>query len=495
MPWRRKVSRRFDGLGLLGYNTGSSRVLAGRRDVSAASETSRAVKTDSGTLPEPPVTAIPGSAGQIGEARRGERVLREEALSDLNIVEYAAPGARSVAGSFCAKLLADLGADVIKVERPPLGDPARRAGPFPGDEPHPERSGLFLYLNTSKRGMTLDPETQMGADAFRELVKKADILVENAPHPGMEKLGLGYESLSALNPGLIMTSVTPFGRFGPHAGYEGNDLVCCHMSGLAYHTPLGGVEDPSADPPLKPGGRQSDFVAGSTAATATMCAAIHRRATGAGQHVDVSQQESIACFLRHQVSYYSYDPEGEYRTRYGDRQKGQIRGLGYMPCLDGYIVNGSREGHQWRALLEMVSGDEWRKHEELQDALSGDFNLFAFAEKIGDFRPVILEWMMQRTKAQITSLAQQRRIPIVPCNSAEDMYRSPHLAERGSFVEIEHPKAGRFAYPGAPYRFSETPWRIHNPAPLLGEHNEEILCGRLGYSRRGLARLRESGSI
>jgi crotonobetainyl-CoA:carnitine CoA-transferase CaiB-like acyl-CoA transferase len=226
-----------------------------------------------------------------------------------------------------------------------------------------------------------------------------------------------------------------------------------------------------------------------------MFAVVHRRATGMGQHVDVSQQESIACFLRHQVSYYTYDPEGEYVTRYGDRQKGQARGLGYLPCLDGYVVNGSREGHQWRALLEMVAGEEWEENETLKDALSGEFNLFAFVEKISTFRPVILKWMMKHTREEITDMAQARRIPIVPCNSAEDLFRSPHLAERESFVEIEHPQAGELTYPGAPYQLSVTPWRIDRPAPRLGEHNEEVICGGLGRSREDLERMRESGTI
>lgn len=417
--------------------------------------------------------------------------MSEQALSDLKVVEYAT----SVSAPFCAKLMADLGAEVIKIEEPPLGDPARQAGPFPGDEPHPERSGLFLYLNANKRGITLDVATVVGAKILRELIGTADVLIENLPPSAIERLGLDYESLAKLNPGLILTSVTPFGRVGPYSGYKGNDLICCNMSGLAYHTPLGGVDDPTTEPPLKPGGRQSDFIAGSTAATATMFAVIQRRATGLGQHVDVSQQESIASFLRHQVAYYTYDPEGAYPMRYGDRQRGKIRGLGYMPCLDGYVINGSREAHQWRAVLEMAASDEWEADEALRDALTGEFNLLVFAEKLGTIRPIILEWMAKRTKQEIADLAQARRIPIAPCNSAEDMFTSPHLMERRSLVEIEHPETGRLTYPGAPYRLSETPWRIDNPAPLLGEHNEEILCGRLGYSRQDLAGLRESGTI
>ena len=363
----------------------------------------------------------------------------EQALSDLKVVEYA----ESVSGPFCAKLMADLGAEVVKIEEPPLGDPARQAGPFPGDEPHPERSGLFLYLNANKYGIALDPSTETGARILKELIETADVFVENMPPATMKKLGLDYGSLSQLNPGLVVTSVTPFGQSGPYSDYKGNDLVCSHMSGLAYHTPTGGVADPDHEPPLKPGGRQSDYIAGSTAATATMFAVIHRRATGLGQHVDVSQQESIACFLRHQVPQYTYDPE-QYPTRFGDRTRSQVLGLfGYMPCLDGYVVNGSREQYQWRSLLEMVTDGEWEKDEALKDVLNGEFSLLAFLENAGSIRPIIHEWMMRHTREEITAMAQERRIPIVPCSSAEDLFKSPHLAERRAFIEIEHPQAGR----------------------------------------------------
>ena len=417
--------------------------------------------------------------------------MSDQALSDLKVVECA----ESVSGPFCAKLMADLGAEVIKVEEPPLGDLARQAGPFPGDEPHPEKSGLFLYLNANKYGITLDLRTETGARILKELVRTADILVENMPPGTMRNLGLDYGSLSEVNPGLIFTSVTPFGQFGPYAHYKGNDLVCSHMSGLAYHTPAGGVNDPDDEPPLKPGGRQSDFAAGSTAAAATMFAVLHRRATGLGQHIDVSQQESIACFLRHQVPYVTYDPE-QFADRYGDRTRSRLGGLfGHIPCRDGYVVNGSREEYQWKDLLEMVTGGSWEENETLKEVLSGEFDLYSFLEKSDIIRPIILEWTMRHTKEEITAMAQERHIPVVACNSAEDLFGSPHLAERGSFAEIEHPQTGRLSYPGAPYRLSETPWRVSRPAPLLGEHNEAILCGRLGYSRQDLARMRESGTI
>ena len=506
--------------------------------------------------------------------------MSDGALSDLKVLEYA----DFVSGPFCAKLMADLGAEVIKIEAPSSGDTARQTGPFPEDVPHPERSGLFLYLNTNKRSVTLDPSTPTGAAIFKELVKTADVLIENRPPSTMERLGLGYESLRQINPGLIMTSVTPFGQFGPYSHYKANDLICCQMSGLAFHTPTGGVASDEI-PPLKPGGRQSDFVAGSTAATATMFAIIARQTLGEGQHVDVSQQESIASFLRHQVPYYTYDPEGlPYLTLYDnsarirrpivcqdgfimiactenaqwralleliagdnwerneelrDAVEGEYRpsefiqkrketidpilrnwaakltmeeavsavgnrdipigalggsfGFGYLPCQDGYIVSGCREDYQWRALVEMTVGSEWQEDERFKDI--GDFDFTTIYSWGGVVGSLAVEWTIEHTREEVTKAAQSRGIPIVPCNSTEDLFRSPHFAERQFLVEINHPQTGKLSYPGAPYHLSETPWRVNRPAPLLGQHNEEILCERLGYSKEELASMRESGIV
>ncbi len=418
--------------------------------------------------------------------------MSDQALADLKVLEYA----DFISGPFCTKLMADLGAEVIKIEQPSLGDPARRTGPFPNDIPHPERSGLFLYLNTNKRSMTLDPLTQTGASIFKELVKTVDILVENMPPSTMEKLGLDYESLSQLNPGLIMTSVTPFGQFGPYSHYKANDLICCQMSGLAYHTPAGGVDNPEEGPPLKPGGRQSDFIAGSTAAAATMFAVIARQTLGVGQHLDVSQQESIASFLRHQVPFYTYDPEGAYQRAFGSRARIRRGAFGYLPCKDGYVINGSREGYQWRDLMVLAAGDEWEKDERFKGALDGEFDLATFLLEWGEsVRSVLLEWTMKHTTGEVTAAAQSKGIPIVPCNSTEDLFESSHLAEREFFTEIDHSQTGKLTYPGAPYQLSETPWRVDRSAPLLGQHNEEILCGKLGYSKQELVSMRESGVI
>ena len=412
------------------------------------------------------------------------------ALSDLKVVEYA----DLISGPFCTKFMAVLGAEVIKIEAPGHGDSARRCGPFLNDIPHPERSGLFLYLNTNKLGLTLNLKAESGVRIFKELVKTADLLVENRPVSAMKTLGLDYETLSRINPGLVVTSISPFGRVGPYSRYKGDDLICCQMSGVSYHSPMEGVENPGEIPPLKFGGRQSDFIAGNTAAVAAMFALTARLANGEGQHVDVSQQESLASFLRHQVPCYSFDPDGVYLDWYGSREA-RVRGIAYLPCKDGYIINGCREEYQWKALLELAIGPDWEQHEALKSVFGEGFDLSTFLDQFVTIKPFILEWTMAYTKDEITELAQGKGIPIVPANTVEDVARSAQFAERGFFTDLDHPVAGKIRYPGAPYTLSETPWQLDRPAPLLGQHNEEILYGRLGYSKEDLVRLYQSGTI
>ena len=184
------------------------------------------------------------------------------AFEGVKIVEYAT----MVSGPYCAKLFADMGADVIKVEEPPAGDPARRRGPFPNDEPHPERSGLFLYLNTSKRGITLDLNKPAGLDVFARLVASADVLIDNHPVERLESLGLGWDELHRLNPQLIVASMTPYGRSGPRARNKGGELTSFHAGGLGNLLPTRS-EDISR-PPVKAGGFATGYTTGLTAALA-----------------------------------------------------------------------------------------------------------------------------------------------------------------------------------------------------------------------------------
>jgi crotonobetainyl-CoA:carnitine CoA-transferase CaiB-like acyl-CoA transferase len=403
---------------------------------------------------------------------------RADALAGVRVLELA----QMVAGPHCAKMLADLGAEVVKVEPPGTGDRARAAGPFPQGTPHPERSGLFLYLNANKRGVTLDPATAPGRGLLARLVEWCDVLVEGPPGPRPGDVGLGYETLATRRPELVMVSITPFGDTGPYRGYAASELVTYHASGLGYVTPRGAT-DP-AQPPLKAGGRLAEFFAGLNGAVAAMAALLARRRTGRGQHVDVSMQECLLPMLRRDVAAYRYD--GEVASRLTRSWK--IAPNDIVPCRDGHVFIAAVEEAQWQRLVELMGRPAWADDPRFQDRLGR-------AEHWGRLKPLLESWTLARSKAEICRAAQARRIPISPVNTAADILGSPHLVAREFFVDVEHPDAGRWRYPGAPYRLSATPWRVRRRAPRLGEHNDEVYGGWLGHSPDALLTLRGAGAI
>lgn len=273
--------------------------------------------------------------------------MSSKALDGLKVVEWS----EFVSGPYCGKLLADLGAEVIKAEKPGSGDRARSYGPFPQDIPHPEKSGLFLYLNTNKLGVTLNVGNARGAEIFKELVKWADVVVENHPPAEVEEVGLQWENLKTLNPRLVMASISPFGQTGPYRDYRACDLNLFHASGLAFVNPSDCVDDAEQQPPLKGPLHQSSFVAGLTAAISTMSAVFASQMTGLGQHVDLSEHEALASIMRRDFAVYTM--EGMAWTRL----KGSIRGwqrrtyiaavMASSTCLVDTIECGQVGWRQW----------------------------------------------------------------------------------------------------------------------------------------------------
>lgn len=403
--------------------------------------------------------------------------MRVKALSDIRVVEWG----HVISGPFCSKILADLGAEVIKVEEPGIGDEARRMEPFLNDIPHPERSGLFLYLNTNKLGITLNLGIATGIKMFKALIKDADIFIENNPPRMIKELGIEYESLRKVNPRLIMTSITPFGQTGPYKDYKSGELVSCHMGGPAYVTPSHS-EDNSQEP-LKIGGRVVSFQAGLSGAAGTLCALYARRVTGLGGQVDVSELESVAQNMLNQARWYTYGKHIASRT-----DRGAMAPQHMLPCKDGYVGIYMTEEEQWQRFLEVIGSPDWGDSELFKDSASR-------AEYWDGLEPLILDWTMKHTMEDIYRACQTKRIPVGAVYTAKDLFNSQHLEERGFFVEIEHPKAGKLKYPGIPYKFSDTPRARATPAPLLGQHNEEIYCRRLGYTKWDMVKFRESGII
>lgn len=402
----------------------------------------------------------------------------ESALAGVKVLEYC----QMVAGPYCTKLMADLGAEVVKIEKPGWGDEARRSPPFLRDIPDPETSGLFLYLNTNKLGITLTVESETGKKIFKELVKSVDVLVEDKPPGVMEKQGLGYEVLRELNSGLIITSITPFGQTGPYRDYKAYPLNVFQSGGEGYLTPSG-VENVGR-PPLKAGSFLEEYDSGLNAAIAAMGALCWKKSSELGQFIDVSKQESSISLNRMDVIV-RYANERKLLTR---AQQGVPYG-GILPCKgNDYTVFVTWEERQWERMVSIMGNPDWAKDEKFTD----HGGRFKHGELLNAF---LVEWLVNYTKEELYHMGQAKGVPFGMVNTSKDLLESEHLKKRGFFVEIDHPKAGKITYPSAPYKFSWTPWRVNRPAPLLGEHNDEIYCGRLGYSKEELVKLREAGVI
>ncbi len=401
-----------------------------------------------------------------------------QALSDIKVLDFT----NYISGPYCTKLLADYGADVLKIERPDGGDGSRRLGPFPDDEPHLEKSGLFLHLNTNKRGLTLNLKTESAKKVVRSLVKDADIVVESFRPGTMEKLGLDYAALSSINPGLVMTSISNFGQTGPYRDYKGSDAIFYAMGGEMYST---GVEERE---PIKIGDAVVLYQAGSTAAVATMGAFFAARLQKIGQHVDVSIMETqIGSIDRRMSTLIAYQYTGEISRR---RPLGNTGGYpqGVFPCKDGYVeITGG--GSYFPRVVKMLGEPEFLKDPKWHTSeAQSDRNLQA------EFEEYFLPWILSRTKQEVWHTAQEARVISAPTNTMEDLNNDANFQKRGAFAEIEHPEAGLLRYPGRPFIMEGSPWSVRRPAPLLGQHNEEILTC-LGYSKADIVRLMQQNVI
>ncbi len=400
-------------------------------------------------------------------------------LVGLRVVEVG----EQVASAYCGKLLADLGADVVKIE-PPTGDAARRAGPFLGDVPHPERSAPFLYLNTNKLGVTLDLRSATGRGLLDRLLEEADLLVESYPPVQAAAVGLDYATLHASHPRLYVVSITPFGQTGPYRDYRGTDITAQALGGLSI-----GVGRPDGEP-LKLPGQQSGYQAGLIGAIGALGAMFGHDADreDGGQQLDVSEAEVWAT-IHTGTGVISYIFSQRIRGRYGHRLKGSPYPHTVLPCKDGYVALQCAERRQWKRFLEMMGNPAWGSDPKYRDRLK---NNDEYAEELD---ALLAPWLMSHTKEEIFALCREWKISGSPVYTIDEVVQSQHLRERGFFVEIEHPEVGRQTYPGSPYQFAGKPPRQSRPAPLLGEHNLAIFGERLGISEAELVAMRQSGEI
>ena len=392
-------------------------------------------------------------------------------LEGMRVIELGS----QFSSPFCSKLLADYGADVVKIEKPNSGDSARRHGPFVGNVAHQEKSIPFLYLNTNKRGITLDIATITGQQILGSLLETADILVENfAPEISLS-LGVDPNILSSRYPGLIVTSITPFGYSGPYKNMESTDIVICALSGLMYHS------GDSDQEPLRNVLNQSFYIAGINAAVATLAATFQRLTTGNGQHVDVCATECMASHLVQAIPYYNY--MGAIKGRR------PIRGSGIeelMPARDGYVVPSIQGSQPWSVFTDLIG------EEGLQDP---KFETGPGRIEHGEELKALLEQGLQKwDRKPLFQASGERRLVFGMAQDAGDLVECPHLDSRGFFVNVDHPIVGENRYPGLGPVISDQEFKIEKPAPLLGQHNWEIF-NQLGFKRKELTLLRSNGII
>ena len=403
--------------------------------------------------------------------------MSEGALEGLRILDLT----QGVAGPYCTKLLSDYGADVLKIERPEGGDPARRAGPFPDDEPHLERSGLFLDLNTGKRSLTLNLKTESGQRILRRLAAESDAVVENFRPGTLARIGLSEEQLAELNPAAALVSISNFGQHGPYRDFEADDMLLYAMGGGLAVTAYPGRE------PTRPWLYAPLFLAGAMSASYSLGAITSSVRFGEGERVDISIQEILACSLdraSQNLMAYSYGGELFVTEDCNLRASAFPTGVygGQLPCKDGY-VNFLCYPYWWDRFCRMVG------REDLIDDSSYSDNLLdpAFGPQID---ALIYPWLLERTKIEVMDAAQAQGVPVAALNTTADLFADRQLRARGYFIELDHPETGPREYPGAQFKMSETPASIRR-APLLGEHTLEVLTEQLGYSPEDVSILRQ----
>ena len=408
-------------------------------------------------------------------------------LSGLRVLELA-----DEKGQFCGKLMADLGAEVIKIE-PTGGEPSRIVGPFLDDIRHRERSLSFWHYNTSKRGITLNLETEDGRDLFRRLADTADVILETFAVGYLPSLGLGYQNLVESNSRLIMCSLTSFGQTGPWRDFLSGDLL--HMAAGGQMGCCGyDKEDVPGEIPIAPGGGNAWHIGSHYAYMAIIAALVYRTSSGQGQYIDASVHDACALTTEMHVNTYIY--QGDVVSR----QTGRHAAASPTPqnqllCKDGKYVNAAASRvtlRQFRSLAEWL--DSYGLAEDLMEERYQDPAVFSGS---GDhINEVVANFAKHLTRDEVAHGGQERGFAWGAVRAPDELVDEGHLNDRGFWVEVPHPELGRsFKYPGPAGIYNGSPWRISSRAPLIGEHNEEIYCGELALQRTELAYLAEAGVV
>jgi crotonobetainyl-CoA:carnitine CoA-transferase CaiB-like acyl-CoA transferase len=397
-------------------------------------------------------------------------------------------------GYLCGRILADLGADVIKIERPG-GDPDRNIGPFYQQTPDPGKNLVWLAYNANKRGITLKLDSTDGRQILKTLVNNADFLIESFPPGYMDKLGLGYADLNQLNPRMIYTSISPFGQTGPYRTFKASDLVVMAMSGLLYIT-----GKPDA-PPVRISFPQSFLLASAHAAAASLIAYFYREKTRLGQQVDVSAQECVLWELSNAIPLWELNKKilkraGSYLSgRWTDTKQKLL-----WRCKDGYVIFYILGGDFGLKTNRAIAA--WLQEEGLATELMATFDWTMFdmscqtQEMQEQMEAPIAELFLKYTKAELYSQALNRKIMLCPVSTARDICENTQLNARSFWAKVDYPEIpAQITYPGPFAKLSETPLTRLKKAPLPGEHNLEIYEKELGFSKRDLMLLQQSGII
>ena len=390
------------------------------------------------------------------------------ALDGLRVLEVGG----QVSAAYATRLLADLGAEVIKIEAPD-GDDTRRAGPFPADTPHPERSGLFLHLNTNKRGITLNLAEPAGRDLLLRLVRDADVVIETLPPPLSVRWNLEPGDYHEANPELILTSLTRFGHTGPYRLHHGYDLTTGALGGICNY--LGSVDRPLLVPP----GYIVEYQSGLNAAVAAMIGVL---AGAGGQHIDISEADTWAT-IQNGMGVIEFIHGGRAFARIGRGVRGGPYPNAILPCKDGYVRAICMQRREWDQFLNVMGNPEWAKDPRFQDRVRMNE---LYAEELDAH---LIEWMADKPKAEIFRLCQDAGVPFGPVNTVQEIVEDPAFANW--FTEVDHPEVPRSKQVAPPFFLSLTPASIRCPAPMLGQHNDEVLS-RLGVD---VPALRAAGII
>lgn len=399
--------------------------------------------------------------------------MADKALDNVKVIEFA----QGIAGPYAAKILADMGAEVIKIELPTIGDKARHTAPFVGNDKNIEKSCIFLYANSNKKSITLDLDTDEGVEIFKKLVADADILIREGQPEYFNEKGLSYEELSKDNPGLILCSNTPFGESGPYKDYAATPFILAHMSGNTVLYPHGTGDQDRA--PTSLGGNFEEYDTGSVVAIGILAALHYKNLTGEGQYIENSSLEARFQDLTTETVLYPVFGQSFNRAAETQRLQASLN----FACKDGYLCPFFTQTHEYVNFARVVGKEDWIEEPWFS-------NITERRARCEDIMEVMREWGLKHTKAEAVKILQSNRVPIGPVETPGDVVESEQYNYRGFFTEIEHPVCGKMKFPGRPFILTETPHTFENAAPLLGANNEEILGGILGYDKEQIEKLK-----